>query len=945
VKKLFLAAALQITTALVFGQGSYWQQEANFSIDVSLNDKTHSLDAFERIEYINNSPDTLLFIWFHVWPNAYKNDKTAFSDQLLENGITRFYFSGKDEKGYINRLNFKVNDITALVEDHPEHIDIIKLVLPSPLLPGKRINISTPFHVKLPFNISRGGHDGQSYQATQWYPKPAVYDRNGWHPMPYLDQGEFYSEFGNFDVSITVPANYVVAATGELQDEQEKVWLQSRSSYLWEPTKEKIKIKGGGFKTIVKAYPPSDTKVKTLHFKQDRVHDFAWFADKRFAVQQDTCRLASGKLISVFNYYYDSGTKPLLVRGTDLIKSAARFYSQQLGEYPYNVLSVVQGPESFGGGMEYPTIAIVAPLKNLEVLENTIVHEIGHNWLYGILATNERDYPWLDEGINTFYEDKYNNGSAQVPGTFPKLLFRKLALEKTDQAISTHSQRFSAMNYELVAYDKTAEWMRLLESAIGKDTFQMAMQEYYRRWQFKHPQPRNLQETVEQISQRKLDSLFMLLDQKGLLRSQQLSSTRIGFAASRNITHNFTLHPVKHLFYFGPVLGANAYDKLMAGIFLSNIKLPPSRLQFFLAPMYAIGSKTFTGIGFARYSAYSSGLLKQIDIGLSAAKFSSNEFERTDGKKFYFGFQKYVPSIRLTLNSGDARKTTNSFIQWKTYFFREQEYRIRFDTTINLPDTTISQVVNTQHSSRTLNQLKIVTENYRALYPYRAELKIEQGEDFVRAAFTGNYHFNYSKNGGLNVRLFAGKFLYTSAKTFTKQFETDRYHLNLTGANGYEDYTYSDYFIGRNKFEGYSSQQIMVRDGAFKIRTDLLGDKIGKTDDWMLAINFNSDLPSTINLAKLLPGDFSLKIFADIGTVAEAWKRNSNEDRFLFDAGLQLSFLKETIHIYAPLIYSRIFKDYVQSYLPKKNRFWRTFSFSIDISNFNLRKLDRRLWF
>jgi hypothetical protein len=146
-----------------FDSAQYWQQEVNYTIDVSLNDKEHSLQAFEKIEYINNSPDTLTFIWFHIWPNAYKTDKTAFSDQLLENGNTKFYFSSKEQKGYINRLDFKVNDVTAKTEDHPLHIDIIKLLLPSPLAPGKKVTITTPFHVKLPYNFSRGGHDGDSY--------------------------------------------------------------------------------------------------------------------------------------------------------------------------------------------------------------------------------------------------------------------------------------------------------------------------------------------------------------------------------------------------------------------------------------------------------------------------------------------------------------------------------------------------------------------------------------------------------------------------------------------------------------------------------------------------------------------------------------------------------------------------------------------------------------
>ena len=200
---------------------NYFQQKADYKIDVTLNDIENTLDGFEIINYTNNSPDTLYFIWFHLWPNAYKNDRTAFSEQLLQLDRTDFYFSDNEQRGYINRLDFKVDGTTAELEDHPLYIDIAKLILPTPLAPGNTIKITTPFHEKIPLNFSRGGHVGQTYQITQWYPKPAVYDNKGWHPIPYLDQGEFYSEFGDFHVQITVPKNYIIAATGELQNKDE----------------------------------------------------------------------------------------------------------------------------------------------------------------------------------------------------------------------------------------------------------------------------------------------------------------------------------------------------------------------------------------------------------------------------------------------------------------------------------------------------------------------------------------------------------------------------------------------------------------------------------------------------------------------------------------------------------------------------------------------------
>ncbi len=222
--KITLIAFLSLFPFLSSAQ-TYWQQEVNYKIAVSLDDKKHELSGTEEIEYINNSPDQLTYIYFHLWPNAYKNNKTALAKQILRNGSRKFHFSKPEDRGYITNLAFEVNGKPVNLEYEQE--DVAKLILNEPLLPGQRIRITTPFLVKVPKAFSRLGHVGQSYQITQWYPKPAVYDRKGWHQMPYLDQGEFYSEFGTFDVRITLPANYTVGATGELQTESEKTRLDS----------------------------------------------------------------------------------------------------------------------------------------------------------------------------------------------------------------------------------------------------------------------------------------------------------------------------------------------------------------------------------------------------------------------------------------------------------------------------------------------------------------------------------------------------------------------------------------------------------------------------------------------------------------------------------------------------------------------------------------------
>lgn len=916
----------------------YWQQQVNYKIDVTLNDADNTLDGFVKIDYHNNSPDTLFFIWIHLWPNAFKNDKTAFTDQDLENGSTDFYFSNADKRGYINRLDFKVNGEVAKTTDHPQHQDIIKLLLPKPIAPNSIAKIETPFHVKLPYNFSRGGHVGQAFQITQWYPKPAVYDRKGWHPMPYVDQGEFYAEFGNYEVQITLPDNYVVAATGDLQNVSEADWLKNKKPFIRNlSVAKKIEQKKGAAMSEI----PSSVKTKTLQYKQNNVHDFAWFADKTFTVKTDTLQLPSGKIITANAFYY-SENKAAWQNSIAMIKRAILTKSQWLGEYPYQVVSVVDGGN--GGGMEYPTITLLDDGGSEKMLDFVINHEVGHNWFEAILATNERTHPWMDEGMNTYYDNRYalqQYGTAnldiiqtkskfinnRVPADIQHTLLQTVIGVKKDQPIETVSEKFSAFNYNMVAYIKTGDWMKLLEDELGKTVFDKAMQEYYKRWQFKHPYPEDFKKVVEEVSGKNVDATFSLLNKKGALKKQD-SKKDIRFASFFSFKETD-----KHNYIFAsPAIGYNFYDKLMLGALVHNYTLPLTKFQFVVAPLYGTKSKQLNGLGRLSYTFYPGDNGQKFELAVAGATFSGDNYTDSTNTTHAQRFSKIVPSLKYVFANKNPRSSITRFIQWKTFLINEQGLLFTRDT-VNQVD-----VITYPTESRYINQLQFVIENNRALYPYKGALQVEQGEGFARLAFTGNYFFNYAKGGGMDVRLFAGKFFYLGDKTFIKQFETDRYHLNMTGPKGNEDYTYSNYFAGRNEFEKFSSQQIMIRDGGFKVRTDYLSNKIGKTDDWLVALNFTSTIPKIITPFAVLPFKLPIKVFVDIGTYAEAWKTNAATGRFVYDAGLQLSLFKNTVNIYVPLLYSKEYKDYFKSTITEK-RFLRNIAFSIDLQNISLKKL------
>lgn len=946
-KAIHLLLIFTFLYTVAAAQQPYWQQQVNYNISVSLNDTEHTLDGQETMEYINNSPDTLRFIWIHVWMNAYKNDRTAFTTQQLENGSTDFYFSNEEDKGYVNRLAFKVNGSIAVKEDHPQHQDIIKLILPSPLPPKQRCIIETPFHVKLPYNFSRGGHVGQSYQITQWYPKAAVYDRKGWHEMPYLDQGEFYSDFGNYEVDITLPENYIVASTGELARESKLPSTgNNKNSEVTPVTKQKKPFLST--KKIPAVDPtPTSASLKTLTYKQDNVIDFAWFADKRFVTKKDTLALPSGKVITVAAYSLPSKGK------ADTWKDAVRYIKQSvllrsnlIGKYPYNTVSVVQGGMKYAGGMEYPTITILSGLDDEKDLESVIDHEVGHNWFYGILASNEREHPWMDEGMNTYYENfRYNatppvqaikkKGESnffekRIPENISDFLLRWSGSVKKDQPVETPSEKFSMVNYQTSAYYKASKWMQVLEKELGTIMFDSCMRAYYREWKFKHPYPEDFKAIIQNISKGRLEVYFNNLNSS----TQKKPNGIFCFPGKRPVKFtsffNFKDTDKYRYIFASPAVGINSYDKLMLGVLFHNYTLPQEKFSFLVSPLYATGSKQFNGIGRIDYKLHQGNNGQKLVFSLAGATFNGDEFTDSTGKKNFLRFSKIVPGLKYVFANSNPRSLLTKYIQWRTFFINEEALLFTRDT-INDAD-----IISYPTYNRYINQLRLVVENNRVLYPYTAALQADQGKDFVRLAFTGNYFFNYAKGGGMNVRVFAGKFFYIGEKTFTKQFQTDPYQLNMTGPKGYEDYTYSNYFAGRNEFNGFASQQIMQRDGFFKVRTDLLSSKIGKTDNWLAAANFTSDLPKAFNPLAVLPIKIPLKIFVDIGTYAEAWQKNSNQQKLVYDAGLQLSLFKNLVNVYAPILYSKVFRDYIKSTNPG---FAKNISFSIDIQNFSLKKL------
>jgi hypothetical protein len=501
----------------------YFQQEVNYKIHVTLNDKKHELGGFESVEYINNSPDTLSFLYFHLWPNAYSDNKTELARQIFSIKGKGKLFNDPELRGYIDSLDFEVEGHQVqwnLLSGLP---DICKIILNRPLKHGDTISITTPFHVKIPKGVtSLLGHIGESYQISQWYPKPAVYDRSGWHQMPYLDQGEFYSEFGSFDVSITLPANYIVAATGNLQNEQEKKLLDMLSadtSWMKLPDYEEVD------------FPPSSYQMKTLQYKENQIHDFAWFADKRFHVLKGKVKLPdSGREITTWAMFTNQEAR-IWKDAITYVNNAVWYFSKWNGDYPYDSFTAVQSALSAGAGMEYPGLTVIGLSGDPYLLDEVIAHETCHSWFYSALGSDERRFPFMDESITSAYEERYM--AERYPGKkLWEIYFKNRKLAKFFHMIEMPAQRmqeidwlvqarrnleqpvnlpapdYSQENYNIMIYNKAAQGFIYLRAYLGDSLFDSVMHDYYRTWKYRHPQPEDLRAIFDSHTVKDLSWFF-----------------------------------------------------------------------------------------------------------------------------------------------------------------------------------------------------------------------------------------------------------------------------------------------------------------------------------------------------------------------------------------------------------------------------------------------------
>jgi len=487
--KIYFSTAFLFLISLVsMAQQERWQQEVNYEMEVTMDVKSNQYTGVQKLKYTNNSPDTLDRAFFHLYYNAFQPNSMmdvrsrtiADPDRRVGDRIQNLK---SDEIGYlkVNSLQMDGKSMTY------EHVGtILEVDLDTPILPNSSVTFDLTFEGQVPLQIRRAGRDneeGVRYSMSQWYPKLANYDYQGWHPNPYIGR-EFYGIFGDFDVKITIDKEYILGGTGYLQN-------ANQIGYGYED--EGVKVKHPRGKTL------------TWHFKAPKVHDFMWAADPKYT--HDKIQMDNG--ITVHHLYIkNSQTEENWNKLKEYTPAAIKFMSENFGEYPYKQFSVIQGGD---GGMEYPMSTLITGHRRLGSLVGVMVHELAHSWFHGVLATNEALHPWMDEGFTSFASSLamdaiFTEEDSEFPHRGSYVGYERLAKSGLEEPLSTHADHYNTnAAYGAASYSKGAVFLEQMGYIIGKENRDQGMLRYWDTWKFRHPNPNDIIRVMEKQSGLELD--------------------------------------------------------------------------------------------------------------------------------------------------------------------------------------------------------------------------------------------------------------------------------------------------------------------------------------------------------------------------------------------------------------------------------------------------------
>ncbi len=490
---------------------AYWQNSADYNLEVFLRPDHHLVESEVEIHYTNNSPDELESLWLQLDQDLFEKD--SWGARLTPHTGSRFGNRGFDGGIKIQDIQITQNGNTYSPRQHTVDTNL-KLHLTEALAAeGGEVTIKIAYRFRVPdYGSDRLGRlktkNGWIYEVAQWYPRMAVYDdMEGWNVRPYLGAGEFYMDYGTFDYTITAPSSFVVVGSGELlnkeevlTDEQLKRWEKAQQSdeRVYIIKKDEVGTKESR---------PNQGGTLTWHYRIENSRDIAWAASKAFIWDAARINLPDGdKSLAMSVYPVESAGDSAWGRSTEYVKGSVEYYSEKWLKYPYPMAINVAGTV---GGMEYPSIMFCSWKATGSGLWGVTDHEFGHIWFPMIVGSNEREYAWMDEGLNTFINGystlNFNDGEYGGHRISIRGITRWMN-SPAHEAIMTHPDQLQEDNLGYAAYYKPSVGLRILrETVIGPELFDEAFREYIDRWAYKHPTHDDFFNTIEDVTGRELD--------------------------------------------------------------------------------------------------------------------------------------------------------------------------------------------------------------------------------------------------------------------------------------------------------------------------------------------------------------------------------------------------------------------------------------------------------
>ena len=491
-QKIFGAICCLFITIFSGAQTGYWQQKVKYVMNIDMNVQMNRFTGKQKLEYWNNSPDTLTRVFYHLYWNAFQPNSMMDNHSRRQGAIVfrkdpngndvadwdqrirdRIQNLRPEEYGYQKVLSLKMNGRTQKLKTEET---ILEVKLEKPILPRSKVIFEMEFEAQVPLQIRRSGRDNPTttvrYSMSQWYPKICEYDNEGWHPTPYVAR-EFYGVWGDFDITISIEKNYILAATGYLQNANQI---------------------GYGYETPGTKVSPPEGKL-TWHFIAPNVHDFVWAADPQYI--HVSKKLRDSLTVHVF-YKPTNATAQQWEALLGVAEKALPFIEKTFGAYPYKQYSFIHGGD---GGMEYPMATLLAT-------PDGAVHEFMHSWYQGMLGTNESVYPWMDEGFTEYATSRvwaFLNNTSDFAQANNYSSYFNVVKSGREEPLSTHDDHYNTNFAHFNAYYKGAVFMEQLGYIVGAQVRDKILLEYYRLWRYKHPTAQDFINVAEKVSNMKLD--------------------------------------------------------------------------------------------------------------------------------------------------------------------------------------------------------------------------------------------------------------------------------------------------------------------------------------------------------------------------------------------------------------------------------------------------------